>query len=177
MVHSNSLAHSFRIWALLTTTMLLGGCAGYAVSFNDNPVYNPPTLFADFRLADPALHDCVQQSIEDQQVIEADQLRQLNCSSAGIESLEGLSRFTGLRAISLNDNQLEDVSALKKLSRLEMLLLEDNELRSAEPLLSLLRLKELDLRGNEALECGDARQLANHSEGDVRLPAHCDAER
>ncbi len=173
MVHSNSLAHTFRIWMILMTATALTACTGYAVSINDNPVYNPPTLLTDFRLPDAALHDCVQQTIEDQQVTEATQLTQLNCSSAGIESLAGLSTFTALRAISLNDNPLEDVAELRTLSRLEVLLLENNQIRSAEPLLSLLRLKEVDLRGNTALECRDARQLADNAEGKVHLPEHC----
>lgn len=174
MVHSNSVAHSLRILMILMTAATLGACSGYAVSINDNPVYNPPTLFTDFRLPDPALHDCVQQTIEDQEVTQATQLTQLNCSSAGIESLEGLATFNALQAISLNDNQLEQVDALKALTRLEILLLRDNEISSATPMLSLLRLKELDLRGNGTLGCGDAQQLAQHSEGKVRLPEHCE---
>ncbi|MGD8174652.1 leucine-rich repeat domain-containing protein [Marinimicrobium sp. ARAG 43.8] len=171
MVHSNSLAHTFIIGLLLAA---LSGCEGYAVSVNDNPVYNPPALFTEFRLVDSALQECVQQTIEDRGVTDANQLTQLNCSSAGIESLEGISTFSALRAISLNSNALTDIEPLKTLSRLEILMLKDNDVRSAEPLLSLLRLKELDLRGNAQLACGDARQLADHSEGDIRLPAHCE---
>ncbi len=173
MVHSNSLTHSFRILMIFMTAATLNACSGYAVSINDNPVYNPPTLFTDFRLPDPALNDCVQQTIEDQKVTQASQLTQLNCSSAGIESLEGLTAFTALQAISLNDNRLKQVDALKALTRLEILLLRDNQLSSATPMLSLLRLKELDLRGNATLACGDAQQLAQHSEGKVHLPDHC----
>lgn len=173
MVHSNSLAHTFRIWMILMTATALTACTGYAVSINDNPVYEPPTLFTDFRIPDPALHDCVQQTIEDRQVTEATQLTQLNCSSAGIRSLAGLSTFTALRAISLNDNRLEEIDTLRSLSRLENLFLKDNQIKSAEPLLSLLRLKEVDLRGNAALDCRDARQLADNVEGKVRLPEHC----
>lgn len=177
MVHSKSLAHSSRFFTILTSlalsALLLNACSGYSVTVNDNPVYNPPSLFTDFRLVDGALHDCVQQTIEDQQITQASQLTQINCSSAGISNLEGLSAFPALRAISLNDNAITDLSHLKPLSRLEILLLEDNDIRSAEPLLTLLRLEELDLSGNPNLACGDARQLKNNSEGEVELPKHC----
>lgn len=177
MVHSKSLAHTSHILTILTSfalsAMLLSACSGYSVSINDNPVYNPPSLFTDFRLVDGALHDCIQQTIEDQQITEASQLTQINCSSAGIDTLEGLSAFPALRAISLNDNGITDLSHLKPLSRLEILLLEDNDIRSAEPLLALLRLEELDLSGNPNLACGDARQLRDNSEGEVVLPEHC----
>ncbi|WP_347331226.1 leucine-rich repeat domain-containing protein [Marinimicrobium locisalis] len=173
MVHSNSLAHTSGILTTLFSAMLLNACAGYSVSVNDNPVYNPPTLFTDFRLVDGALHDCVQQTIEDQTITQASQLTQLNCSSAGIETLEGLSAFPALRALSLKDNAITELRPLKPLSRLEILLLEDNDIRSAEPLLALLRLKELDLSGNTNLACGDAQQLKDHSEGEITLPEHC----
>ena len=97
----------------------------------------------------------------------------MNCSSAGIASLEGLATFRGLKAINLNDNDLRNPLELKSLSRLEIVMLKDNQLETVEPLLALLRLKELDLRGNEGLDCSDALQLAKHSEGTVHLPDHC----
>lgn len=173
MVHSNSLTHTLGILTTLFSAILLSACSGYAVSINDNPVYNPPSLFTDFRLVDTALHNCVQQTIEDQQITEASQLTQLNCSSAGIETLKGLSAFPALRALSLKGNEITDLSPLKPLSRLEILLLEDNDIRSAAPLLTLLRVKELNLSGNPNLACGDARQLRDNSEGEVILPKHC----
>lgn len=173
MVHSNSLAHTSGILTTLFSAVLLSACTGYSVSVNDNPVYNPPTLFTDFRLVDSALHDCVQQTIEDRQITQASQLTQLNCSSAGIETLEGISAFPALRAISLKDNAITDLSYLKPLSRLEILLLEDNDVKSAAPLLTLLRLEELELSGNTSLACGDAQQLKDNSEGEVTLPQHC----
>lgn len=154
--------------------LVASGCSNdYAFTVNDQPVYHPPSLLSDFELDDPALHTCVQQTIEDQRITEAGALRRLNCSSAGIESLEGLERFSGLAFVQLSDNAIRDLSPLKKLSRLEILLLEDNRLESAAPLLSLLRLEQLDLRENPSLACADARQLAANLEGEVRLPAHC----
>lgn len=173
MVLSNSLAHTFRLWMIFLPIAGLSGCAGYAVSFNDNPIYNPPTLFSDYQIADRALQECVQQSIEDQSVTEAAGLTQINCSSAGIASLEGLATFRGLKAINLSDNELQEAGELKSLSRLEIVMLKNNRLESIEPLLGLLRLIELDVRGNDNLSCGDAQQLAEHSEGEVHLPDHC----
>lgn len=177
MSHGNCLTHTFeqslRAGVFLAATLLLSGCAGYAFNINDNPVYKPPSLFSAYRIEDRALADCVQQSIEDQRVTEAAQLTQLNCSSAGISSLHGLGTFTGLKAVSLADNQLENIEELSELSRLEILILKDNQIASAEPLLPLLRLQELDLRNNDSLECRDARQLADNIEGKVRLPEAC----
>lgn len=173
MVHSNSTVHSFFRWLLPATVVALGGCAGYTFNVNDNPVYNPPTLFSDYRLEDAALNECVEQAIADQRITLAGQLTQLNCSSAEIKTLAGLSRFNGLEALSLRGNQISSVDALKGLSQLEILDIRDNRLSSTAPLRSLERLKDLDLRGNDSLECGEAQRLAEEIGDKVRLPGHC----
>lgn len=173
MVHSNSTVHSFFRWLLPATFLALGGCAGYTFNVNDNPVYNPPTLFSDYRIEDEALNACVEQAINDQKITLAGQLRQLNCSSAEIKTLSGLSRFTGLEALSLNGNRIANLETLNGLSRLEILQIRNNRVSSTAPLRSLERLKEVDLRGNDALECGAAQELAQKVDGKVRLPGHC----
>lgn len=173
MVHGNCLAHTFKQSLALTSALLLSACAGYSFNINDNPVYQPPSLFSDFRIEDAALADCVQQTIEDRRVTRAEDLTQLNCSSAGITRLDGLETFTGLKAVSLADNDLDNVDALRQLTRLELLYLQDNRITSVEALLPLLRLQELDLRGNNHLQCNDARQLADNVEKRARLPESC----
>ncbi|WP_341937752.1 leucine-rich repeat domain-containing protein [Marinimicrobium sp. C2-29] len=173
MVHSNNTVHSFFRWFLPATFLALGGCAGYTFNLNDNPVYNPPTLFSDYRLEDAALNECVEQAIADQRITLAGQLNQLNCSSTEIKTLAGLSRFTGLEALSLRGNQIASVEPLKGLAQLEILDIRSNRLSSTAPLRSLERLKEVDLRGNDSLECGEAQKLAEKIGDKVRLPGHC----
>lgn len=173
MVHSNKTVHSFLRWLLPASFLALGGCAGYTFNVNDNPVYNPPALFSDYRIEDEGLNACVEQAIDDRQVTLAGQLRQLNCSSAEIKTLSGLSRFNGLEALSLEGNQISNLEGLKGLSQLEILQIRNNRVSSTAPLRSLERLKELDLRGNDSLECGEAQKLAKEIDGKVRLPKHC----
>lgn len=164
---------SAKIAALLCS-LTLSACTGYSFSINENEVYTPPPLFSDYTIADPALRDCVEQSIKDQNVVKAEQLKLLNCSSAGIEDLTGLGRFSHITQLNLANNELRQVGELTRLSRLEELVLRNNRLQSAEPLLKLVRLTKLDVRGNPDLECTDLRQMANSLEGEIVIPEQCD---
>lgn len=164
---------SAKIGALLCS-ITLSACTGYSFSFNENTVYTPPSLFSDYKIADQALRNCVEQTIKDQEVVKADQLTLLNCSSAGIEDLTGLGRFNQLTLLNLANNELTTLEELDKVTRLEELVLRDNRLQSVEPLLKLVRLVKLDLRGNPDLACTDLRQMASSLEGEVIIPEQCD---
>jgi Leucine-rich repeat (LRR) protein len=157
----------------LLCSLMLTACADYSFHINEQTVYTPPPLFKDYKLADRALHRCMEQTIKDNNVTAAEQLSRLNCSSAGIESLAGLERFRHIRELNLANNQLTDVEPLRQLSRLEVLILRENQLQSAAPLLNLVRLVRADLSDNPEVPCGDARQLAAQTEGTVILPEQC----
>lgn len=169
-MHKNPFFVRIGITVLL---FALYACADYSFHLNEQPIYIPPPLFTDYRLADEALHQCVEQTIEDNNVTTPQQLNRLNCSSAGIESLEGLERFGDIHELNLASNRLTDIEPLARLTRLEVLVLRENHLQSATPLLSLLRLRHLDLSDNPDLLCADAQQLATHLQGTTHLPPHC----
>ncbi len=164
---------SAKIGTLLCC-LFLSACTGYSFSINENTVYTPPSLFSDYKIADSALNNCVHQTIKDQEVVKADQLTRLNCSSAGIEDLTGLGRFSQLTQLNLANNELTTLEELGKLTRLESLVLRNNRLQSVEPLLKLVRLVKLDLRGNPDLACTDLRQMADSLDGEVTIPEQCD---
>lgn len=164
----------FSVRIGITVCLLaLSACADYSFHLNEQPIYTPPPLFTDYRLADQALHECVEQTIRDHKVTAPEQLDRLNCSSAGIESLAGLERFRDLHELNLANNQLTDVEPLARLARLEVLILRENPLQSAAPLLGLVRLTQIDLSDNPDLLCADAQQLAAHTQGSIQLPQHC----
>ncbi len=159
---------------MLLCSLTLSACTGYSFSFNENTIYTPSPLLSDYKIADPALHECVQQTITDQKIVKADQLRLLNCSNAGIKALTGLGHFNQLTQLNLANNELTTVDELGKLTRLEVLVLRNNRLKSVEPLLKLVRLTKLDLRGNPDLGCTDLRQMASSLEGEVVIPVQCE---
>lgn len=148
------------LWKLngLLIIALLAGC-GYAVSVNDNVVYTPPKLFTGQHITDKNLAACVEQTILDQEITEARNLKRLNCTNAGISSLAGLEIFAGLEELNLADNALQNIEELKHLAQLRVLILTNNSLQNVAPLLTLLKLYSLDLAGNAGLSCNDLKQL------------------
>jgi Leucine-rich repeat (LRR) protein len=160
----------------LFLVVLTAGCRSYSVSLNNNVVYTPLPLFKDFVITDAHLRTCVEQTINDKKITKAEDLKQLNCSHAGISSLSGLEKFYRIEELNLAENALQSIAPLSSLSQLKVLILRKNNLTSAEPLLHMLALQELDISDNAKLACGDLKQLAaNFHQGDLKLflPDQC----
>jgi len=151
---------------------MLTGCDRYRVTVNEHQVYEPPALFADFHIDDHALFTCVQQTIEDEHISSADQLKTLNCSHAGINSLKGLARFSQLQLLNVGDNHISDIRVLQDNARLKQLDLRNNQLRTVEVLLAMPNLELVDLSGNPALDCVNAKALAKLV-ANTQLPTQC----
>jgi len=155
---------------------LIAGCKNYSVSVNNNVVYTPPSIFKDFAIADTHLRACVEQTILDNNITKAEDLKQLNCSHAGISSLAGLEKFYAIEQLNLAENSLQSLAPLTNISKLKVLILRKNNLTNAEPLLHLLDLQEVDISENEKLACRDLKQLAtNFQHGKLKLvlPKQC----
>lgn len=159
--------------ALSLASVLLAGCAGYSYTLNEREVFSPAPLFTDYAIADAALAGCVQQAIEDQRVTKAEELKDLKCSQAGIASLAGIERFTGLRRLGLDGNGLSSVAALEALKDLSLLQLRDNRLRGFERALCGNPGRELALSGNPDFACADLERLRACGATLVDTPAHC----
>ena len=155
---------------------LIAGCQTYSLSVNNNVVYTPAPLFKDFTIDDTHLRSCVEQTITDNKITKAEDLKQLNCSHAGINSLAGLEKFYSIEQLNLAENAIQSIAPLSNFSQLKVLILRKNNLTSAEPLLRLLALRELDISENAKLSCGDVKQFAaNFHKGDLKLilPEQC----
>jgi hypothetical protein len=162
--------HRFVVCCVVPALLLLGACQDYDFKVNDKVVYSP-TLFRDFTTPDLGLTNCLEQTIKDAAVTQGRQLSVLDCSSAGIESLEGLPAFTGLKALRLSSNQIRNLVELNRISTLETLYLDNNKIIDPVPLYELPALRHVDLSGNPALQCprpGSFAQVAT-----VILPQHC----
>lgn len=158
---------------ILPLQVCLAACQGYEITVNERPVYTPPPLFTDFSLPDANLQACVDQHIKDQGITSAQQLQTLRCTFAGIQTIDGLALFTGLRQLDLSDNQLTEIGELARLSQLQVLNLANNQIGSAAPLLALVHLKRLSLTGNKGLVCKDLSQLADQQPLALDAPSQC----
>jgi len=153
--------------------MLMAGCQGYSYTLNDREVFSPPRLFSEYQLADRALQDCVQQAIEDQSITEPGQLKDLNCSKAGISSLAGIATFPALVRLGLDGNALSSVAPLAALRNLELLQLRDNRLGGFEPALCGKPGRKLALAGNSTFRCEDLERLRTCGAELIDQPSHC----
>ncbi len=154
-----------------TLVALAAACSDFDFKVNERVVYSPRPPFTEFDIPDEALRDCVEQAIADGSITAAAQLQQLNCSSAGIASLEGLATFTGLTQLELSSNRITSLAELRALSTLEVLELADNDIIDPVPLYDLPALQQLNLAANPALQCPARSAFATLEQ--VRLPAHC----
>lgn len=134
----------------LAPMLLAAGCNRYEVTLNDQPLHSPPRLFTDYRIDDPALRDCVAQTIRDNKITAGRDLTRLVCTHAGIVDLRGLESFGSLEILNLADNHIATI----------------------EPLLSMPSLAQLDLSANPGLNCTEASALTTRGVV-VVLSAQC----
>jgi Leucine-rich repeat (LRR) protein len=149
----------------------LAACESFDVNVNDQVVHTPQPLFSDFEIPDEGLSQCLQRAISHGGISAASQLKDLNCSNAGIANLEGLTGFRDLLKLRLSANQVEDVTAIVSLQSLQELYLDGNAVVDPTPLYGLKSLRFLDLSGNPDLRCPGAGELAHIQR--VDLPRHC----
>jgi Leucine-rich repeat (LRR) protein len=151
--------------------LFLCACQGYDVKVNDKVVYTPTPLFSDFAIADPGLKSCLERAINDGVITAPDQLTNLDCSFAGIETLDGLATFTGLKTLRLSANKVRNLVELNKIITLEQVFLDDNQIVDSAPLYPLSALRKVDLSGNSALQCPKSGRFVKSVT--VILPQHC----
>lgn len=161
---------------LALSTLFLSGCSQYDIKVNEQLIYTPKKVFTDFKVSDPNLQTCIDQTLKDQGATSASALTWLVCTDAGITELKGLRTFPQLQLLSLHSNRISSLSELATLSELKELNLADNAVVNASGILSLLKLEKLDLRGNPALECRELTQLQRFTQVEVISPKHCEAK-
>lgn len=158
---------------LVGACLVVSACSDYEVKFNDRALFTPTPLFSKYVLQDRALNNCVRQHIIDERITQADELRVLVCTNAGIVSLTGLATFTEVQQLNLASNAITDIEPLARLAELRHLDLSDNLIVETLPLQTLAHLEEVNLMGNPALDCAQAEQLQALTNATVGMPKHC----
>ncbi len=159
------------MYRICVLCLLLTACQNYDVTLNDRQVYGPARLFTDFQVADEALQRCLEQRITDANISAPLQLKTLNCSNAGIASLDGLGQFAGLTQLKFSDNRIRNLVELGQLSDIESLWLDNNDIVDPVPLAQLRKLQHLDLSHNPKLQCPKSGLLDYVTT--YTVPQHC----
>lgn len=165
--------HHYLRPSALALVLAMAGCADYEFTVNNKTVYTPLPLYSDYQIGDSALKACVSQTIEDQKITQAQSLKALSCSHAGIAELAGLEAFSELQSLHLQHNNISSTRILVQLPRLQQLDISDNGLTNGAALLSLKQLQRVDLSDNPKLDCAsiDSGQLRRGLQ--LILPQHC----
>jgi Leucine-rich repeat (LRR) protein len=161
---------------VFSAMMLPVGCSQlsqYDITINDRIVYEPASQLPLGGIADPSLEGCLRQTLMDAEISEPGSLEQLNCSNAGIESLEGLEQFDGIRSLKLSGNKIRNLLALERLKALRQLWLDNNNVVDPIPVLRMTSLRQLDLTNNPGLQCPSSDRIPSSMQ--LTLPDHCDA--
>ena len=156
---------------IIVTLGLLPACASYDLTLNDKLIIRSQHLFTDYQIEDRSLSRCIKQAIVDNNISQAYELEHLNCSHAGIASLNGLEGFPHLRRARLSHNEIRDIDNIRTLHKLEVLQISNNHIINPLPALNLLQLRELDVSHNPNLKCPTKLQLAKINK--IMLPKHC----
>ena len=159
---------------LVTLAVALTGCGmlgRYELTLNQVVLHQPSSMLSVETIVDPHLAVCLQQSLIDQNVTRKEDLRNLNCSDAGIVSLEGLEEFSQIQSLKLSGNRIRNLLVLERLSSLEQLWLDGNIVIDPIPMLKKASLKRLELAGNRRLQCPRATYIP--AALSLTLPAHC----
>jgi internalin A len=167
--------YTLKIQSLIIAAILLTGCAGYDVIINNNVIYTPPKLLTKMEVADRALNDCMQQTVKDMKITAIEQLTNLACTNAGIETLAGLERFYKLEVLIMNDNSIADIGLLNELSALKTVALANNKITNVSRLSDLSYLQTVNLAGNSTLDCETTKALAIVVDN-LSLPEHCTSQ-
>jgi hypothetical protein len=154
--------------------LLLSGCTQlekYDITVNDVTVYEPAPVIKVENVADTALRGCLQQTVWDHEATSPSALKILNCSEAGIQSLDGLEQFSALSSVKLSGNQIRNLLVLERLEALEQLWLDNNDIVDPIPVLRMTTLRSLNLTNNPALQCPKRSDIPTSLQ--LKLPSHC----
>jgi len=130
----------FFLFVTLFAISGLTSCSRYSFDVNSNEIYRPPSLYTSFSVPDQALQSCLDQAIKDAGVTESQQLKNLNCSFAGVEDLTGISQFCRLQQLSLKGNKLTNIDEVVQLTHLRFLDISDNPMSECESIKQLLNI-------------------------------------
>jgi len=139
---------------VFVSALALGACASYEVSLNDQVLYTPPPLFSDYRIADPALKECVASTIRELKITDANALESLFCPDGNIQSLAGLEQFQAIKKLGLSRNKVNSLDIIGLLKNLEQVDLSFNHISKIEDLEVIKNLSYLNLKGNPIISCG-----------------------
>lgn len=162
-----------RLPLLLMITALGTACSQrFAVSINDQSLYDPRPNATSYRFADPGLQACVNFALREPGSQLAD-IRVLSCSEWEVEEIEGIAVLSSLQFLDISGNQISSLAPLSGLPRLSSLSAVNNRIIDITPLLGMTSLTSAALAGNNNIPCAQLDRLENRLGANLRRPDTC----
>jgi len=160
-------------WVSVTGMLTMAACSQqFAVSINDQTVFDPRPGAAQYRFADAGLQACVNFALQ-QPGATFETLAILSCPGWEIEDIEGIGTLTTLQFLDVSNNSISSLAPLSALPRLGGLNAGDNQITDIAPLFSLNSLASAVLTGNDGILCRQLDTLQERLQLNLGRPATC----
>ncbi len=155
----NPQTHTPRIFIALAITLLAGCSQKFAVSINEQSIYDPRPNTASVSFTDTGLQACVNIALR-QPDATVENLTVLACPGWEITEIEGIDALNGLQFLDISDNRVSSLAPLAGLNGLSSITAANNRISDIAPLLSMVTLTSATLTGNNDIPCGQLEALA-----------------
>jgi Leucine-rich repeat (LRR) protein len=160
-------------FVLAVIALLCSGCSQrFAVTLNNQTLYDPRPSAGTQQFADPGLQGCVNFALQ-QPNMTLETLKVLACPGWEIEVLDGIATLTDLQFLDLSDNRISSLAPLQPLRNLSSISILNNRVTDIAPLLSMLTMTSATLSGNDNIQCSQLEALGAKLGQNLRRPAQC----
>ncbi|MDT8428218.1 MAG: hypothetical protein RQ757_05580 [Pseudomonadales bacterium] len=158
---------------LMSLPLLITACARqFAVSVNNQTLYDPRPVLSNIQLVDPGMQSCLNLLLQ-QGAADSGEIRVFSCAGLAITTVDGIANLQGLQFIDISNNQLPHLDELRRLALLGINA-ENNRLNDISALLNIPTLVTANLRGNPDIPCQQLNRLRNKLGQNLQAPEQCE---
>src|SRR5690606_19700984 len=124
----SSLSPYLRVIGITTLALLASACSQrFAVSVNEQPIYDPRPNTTEYRFQDPGLQACVNIALQRPNT-SAESITTLACPGWQIAAIEGIDALRALQHLDISDNNISSIAPLDALDNLSTLTASNNRI-------------------------------------------------
>ncbi len=158
----------------LLMPIVLASCSQqFAVSVNNQAVFDPNNRLPSGEALNADLQGCINLAMRQQMVTDPSQLNVLSCANSEIDSLDNIGQLLSLRFLDLGGNSISNITPLETLQLLGGLNLAGNEINDIAVLFNLQSLVSVSLEGNNNIPCSQISALRTKLGANFTEPEGC----
>lgn|GEM_PF-186568 len=162
-----------RVLVVTALALLASACSQrFAVSVNEQPIYDPRPNTTEYRFQDPGLQACVNIALQRPNT-SVDSITTLACPGWQIAVIEGIDALRALQHLDISDNNISSIAPLDALDNLSTLTASNNRISDIALLQSMATLTAATLNGNNNIPCQQLDALGQKLGGNLSRPQSC----